>query len=206
MKASKLAIVISAPSGSGKSTLIRRLLAVDKRFSFSISVTTRKPREGEIDGLQYEFVTESEFKERIAREEFVEWAVVHGNYYGTPKKEIDRIQRGGNIPVFDVDVQGARTLKSSLEGAVYIFIVPPSLRELEARLRKRKSDTEEQIRTRLKNAIAELREYCMYDYIVVNDLIEVALEQIQAIVTAELCRRDRAFGVIESMFSEGGCA
>jgi len=206
VKASKLAIVISAPSGSGKSTLIRRLLAVDKRFSFSISVTTRKPREGEIDGLQYEFVTESEFKERIAREEFVEWAVVHGNYYGTPKKEIDRIQRGGNIPVFDVDVQGARTLKSSLEGAVYIFIVPPSLRELEARLRKRKSDTEEQIRTRLKNAIAELREYCMYDYIVVNDLIEVALEQIQAIVTAELCRRDRAFGVIESMFSEGGCA
>jgi len=205
VKANKLAVVISAPSGSGKSTLIRRLLEVDKRFSFSISVTTRKPREGEIDGLQYKFVAESEFKESIARGEFVEWAVVHGNYYGTPKKEIDRIQRGGNIPVFDVDVQGARSLKSSLEGAVYIIIVPPSLRELEARLRKRKSDTEEQIRMRLKNAIGELREYRMYDYIVVNDRIDVALEQIQAIVTAELCRRERAFDVIESMFSEGGC-
>lgn len=202
MKASKLSVVISAPSGAGKTTLIKMLLSADDRFAFSVSTTTRPIRGGETPGVSYNFVSEREFREMNGHGAFLEWALVHGNYYGTPKKEIDRIQHAGKIPIFDVDVQGAKTLRGKLDGAVYIFIVPPSREALEARLRNRKTDTDAQIRIRLQNAIRELEEYGLYDYIVVNDDLETALAHIQSIVTAELCRRERVSHIITGILEE----
>ncbi|MBN2160601.1 MAG: guanylate kinase [Spirochaetes bacterium] len=204
MKSSKLSVVISAPSGAGKTTLIKRLLSADDRFVFLVSTTTRSMREGETPGTSYTFVSEGEFREMIEKGAFLEWAMVHGNYYGTPKKEIDRIQHAGKIPIFDVDVQGARTLRGKLDGAVYVFIVPPSREALETRLRNRKTDADAQIRIRLRNAIRELKEYGLYDYIVVNDDLETALEHIRSIVTAESCRRERVSHIITGILEERG--
>jgi guanylate kinase len=202
LKANNLSVVISAPSGAGKTTLINRLLGSENSFDFSISTTTRPPRNGEIDGKSYYFIPESEFRGMIDRGEFLEWARVHGNYYGTSKKEIDRICCNAKIPIFDVDVQGARSLKGTLDGAVYIFIVPPSREVLESRLRNRKTDSEEQIQIRLGNAIRELGEYAQYDYIVVNDDLETALNELRSIVTAELCRTDFVYHIITDMLEE----
>jgi len=202
LKANKLSLVISAPSGAGKTTLINRLLSYDSRFTFSISTTTRPRRNNEIDGKSYYFVQENEFKGMVDRGEFIEWALVHGNYYGTSKKEIDRICCIGKIPIFDVDVQGARSLKGRLDGAVYIFIVPPSRGVLESRLRNRKTDSEEQIQIRMRNAIRELGEYAQYDYIVVNDDLDVALNELRSIVTAELCKTGFIYHIITDMLED----
>jgi guanylate kinase len=202
LKANNLSVVISAPSGAGKTTLINRLLSADDRFEFSISTTTRPRREGEKAGRSYDFTDEAQFREMIGQDAFVEWAKVHGNYYGTSKKEIDRICCNGKIPIFDVDVQGARTLKCRLDSAVYIFIVPPSREVLESRLRNRKTDSEEQIQIRLRNAIKELGEYTQYDYIVVNDDLEVALNELRSIVTAELCKTDYVYHIITDILEE----
>ncbi len=202
MKVNNLSVVISAPSGAGKTTLINRLLSADDRFVFSISTTTRPKRAGETDGGSYYFVAESEFQELIKRDAFIEWARVHGNYYGTTKKEIDRICRAGKIPIFDVDVQGARTLQGKLDNAVYLFIVPPSREVLESRLRNRKTDSEEQIQIRMRNALREMKEYDLYDYIIVNDDLDVALNQLGSIVTAELCRKDKVSNIITGILEE----
>lgn len=137
------------------------------------------------------------------RNEFIEWAFVHGNYYGTSKKEIDRICCNGKIPIFDVDVQGAGSLKGKLGSAVYIFIVPPSREVLESRLRNRRTDSEEQIQIRMRNAIRELGEYAQYDYIVVNDDLDVALNELRSIVTAELCKTEYTYHIINDMLEDG---
>jgi len=202
LKANSPSFVISAPSGAGKTTLINMLLASDDRFGFSISTTTRPRRTGETEGSSYYFTDEPGFRELIDSGSFIEWAKVHGNYYGTAKKEIDRIQNAGKIPIFDVDVQGARAMRISLVGAAYIFIVPPSREALESRLRKRKTDSEEQIQIRLRNAIRELREYALYDYIVVNDDLDTALNQIRSIMTAELCKKDRVSDIITGILED----
>lgn len=182
--------------------MINKLLTSDDRFGFSISTTTRPKRVGETDGSSYYFTNEAEFRALIDSGSFIEWAEVHGNYYGTAKKEIDRILNDGKIPIFDVDVQGARAMRSSLEGAAYIFIVPPSREVLESRLRNRKTDSEEQIQIRLRNAIRELTEYALYDYIVVNDDLDTALNQIRSIVTAELCKKDRVSDIITGILED----
>jgi guanylate kinase len=202
LKANNLSVVISAPSGAGKTTLINRLLSADNRFVFSISTTTRPKRAGETNGKSYNFVSEPEFHDIIEHDAFIEWARVHGNYYGTTKKEIDRICRAGKIPIFDVDVQGARTLKGKLDNAVYLFIVPPSREVLESRLRNRKTDSEEQIQIRMRNAIRELKEYDLYDYIIVNDDLDAALNQLRSIVTAELCRKEKVSYIITGILEE----
>lgn len=183
-------VVISAPSGAGKTTLINSIMK-DQRFGFSVSTTTRSQREAEEKGKSYYFVSNDEFKEMIKAGEFVEWAMVHGNYYGTSKKEIDRIKADGKIPIFDVDVQGAKTLSEKIDDAVYIFIVPPSLEELNKRLQYRNTDPENQIKIRLGNAREEMTQFHLYDYIIVNDIIEDAIQRIKSVITAEFCKRDR---------------
>jgi guanylate kinase len=202
LKANRPSFVISAPSGAGKTTLINMLLAADERLGFSISTTTRLKRANEIDGSSYYFIDEPGFRAMIDGGAFMEWAQVHGNYYGTAKKEIDRILNIGKIPIFDVDVQGARALRSSLDSAAYIFIVPPSRKVLESRLRNRKTDSEEQIQIRLRNAIRELREYALYDYVIVNDDLDTALNHIRSIVTAEMCRKERVSDVITAILED----
>jgi guanylate kinase len=197
-----LSLVISAPSGAGKTTLITRLLETDDRLIFSVSTTTRPKREGESEGESYYFINPSEFREMTREGLFIEWAQVHRNYYGTTKKEIDRIAGAGKIPIFDVDVQGARSLKHSLDNAASIFIVPPSRGILVSRLRNRKTESESQIQIRLEKARWELTQYQLYDYIIINDDIDVAVNRVKSIVTAELCRQQRTSGIIKDILED----
>ncbi|HSV97180.1 MAG TPA: guanylate kinase [Spirochaetota bacterium] len=184
-------IVVSAPSGAGKTTIIKSLVAVDDRFEFSVSTTTRPSRKGEKSARSYNFVGIEEFHEMVRRGEFVEWAQVHQNYYGTTKKEVDRIKSTGRIPLFDVDVQGARQLKGRIDDAVFIFIAPPSVDSLRERLVKRDTESTEQIELRLSNAIKELQDYVLYDYVIINDTVEASVESVRNIVGAEACRMHR---------------
>ncbi len=190
MKAESISIVISAPSGTGKTTLIYELLDRVGDLSFVTSTTTREKRVAEEEGKNYYYVSKDQFQKMIDDEDFLEWAIVHGNNYGTTKKEVDRIRDAGRIPVFDVDVQGARNLKEIMGGATFIFIIPPNFDELKRRLRKRATDSEQQITTRLENAIAELKEYTMYDYIVVNNEIDSALSDLESIIRSQMLQRN----------------
>ena len=170
------AIVISAPSGGGKTTLMKML--VDERpelFAFSVSTTTRQPRPGEVNGKDYEFITVEEFKARIARGEFVEYAEVHGNFYGTSKTRIESILASGRSPLLLVDVQGAAVLRQKLQVPYQtIFIQPPNMKVLEQRLRGRGTDAEEVIQKRLKNAAGEMARAGEFDSVVINDKLETA--------------------------------
>lgn len=179
------AFIIAAPSGTGKTTIIARLLAENPDFSFSISTTTRPSRPGEIHGKNYYFVTVPEFDALVREDAFVEWAKVHGNCYGTTKKEIDRIAHEGKIPLFDVDVQGAATLREKIKKGTFIFIIPPSIRELERRLRDRRTESEDQIRLRIGNAVKELENFRIFDYIIVNDVVESAVAAVTSVIRAE---------------------
>src|SRR5882724_1501622 len=160
--------IISAPSGSGKSTLVNRLLHEVRNLRFSVSYTTRKPRGQEKDGESYHFVSREEFEARIGRDEFLEHAEVFGNYYGTHQSERQIARQTGRDLVLDIDVQGARQLKSKIADAVSIFILPPSREILEQRLRARGEDSEETIQRRLRDAAEEIRKYHLYDYVLVN--------------------------------------
>lgn len=184
-------VVVSAPSGTGKTTLIRELLSRDESLVFVVSTTTRLQRDGEREGNNYYFVTDDEFQKKIQDDEFLEWALVHQKYYGTTKKEVDRIKQSGKIPIFDVDVQGAKQLRGKLGNAVYIFIIPPSIHELKRRLYARRSDSQEQIAIRIANALEELQQYGIYDYLVINDDVEKAVNDCASIIRAELCRITR---------------
>lgn len=183
--------MVSAPSGAGKTTIIKSLVAGDDRFEFSVSTTTRPPRRSEEGAHSYYFVGVEEFHEMVRRGEFIEWAEVHQNYYGTTKKEVDRIKSTGKIPIFDVDVQGARQLKGRIDDAVFIFIAPPSVDSLRERLVKRDTESTGQIELRLSNAIKELQDYVLYDYVVINDSVESSVESMRDIVGAEMCRMHR---------------
>jgi len=195
-----LSVVISAPSGAGKTSIIKRLLSCEYGFEFSVSTTTRSVRNGETEGKSYYYVSKDIFRQKINSDSFVEWAEVHGSYYGTEKKEIDRIRTQGNIPLLDIDVQGGKLLKNSLERAVFIFIVPPSMSELEKRLRSRNTDTEKQITIRMNNALLEMKEHEFYDYIVINENLKSAVEQVKSIVVAEMCKKERMSQYIKKRF------
>ncbi|MFW5808720.1 MAG: guanylate kinase [Spirochaetota bacterium] len=197
-----LSIVISAPSGAGKSTIIREIINRTDYLDFAVSSTTRVRREGEIDGKDYHFISPEQFQSDIESGGFVEWAVVHGNYYGTTQKEIDRIRRDGKIPLFDVDVQGARSLKDNLYGAVFIFILPPSLRELEERLRKRRTDTDEQIEIRMGQARTEISKSSMFDYIVINRNVKTAVDDVMAVVRASTLKFEYSEKKIDDILGE----
>ena len=183
--------IISAPSGSGKSTLVERLLAEMPGLTFSVSYTTREPRGQEVDGQAYHFVTRREFRTRIDRQEFLEYAEVFGNYYGTHQSVLDDARRQGADLVLDIDVQGAGQLKRRIPEAVSIFVLAPSRQVLEHRLRSRGQDTEEVVRRRLADAVREIRQYGRYDYVLVNEDVEPAVETLKSIVRAERVRRIR---------------
>lgn len=183
--------IISAPSGSGKSTLVARLLETVPGLKFSVSYTTRKPRGQEKDGQSYHFVSREEFEAMLARDEFLEWAQVFGNYYGTHCSELDHARAGCQDLVLDIDVQGARQLKKKIPEAVTIFILAPSRVVLEQRLRARSEDREEVIARRLKEAAEEIRKYEDYDYVLINRDLAEAENTLNAIVRAERVRRTR---------------
>jgi guanylate kinase len=183
--------IISAPSGSGKSTLVSRLMENVPGLMFSISYTTRKPRGAEVNGQNYHFVTRSEFEAMIANGEFLEWAEVFGNYYGTHRSVLEQAQALRKDLVLDIDVQGARQLQERIKGAVTIFILAPSRQILEQRLRARGEDREDVIARRLCDAVAEISNYAGYDYILVNRDLEQSDVVLSSIVRAERVRRNR---------------
>lgn len=181
-------IVLSGPSGVGKSTVIADLLSKRPDIHFSVSFTTRQPRPGEIDGVNYNFVSKTEFERMIADGELLEFAEYVENYYGTSLKVIqDKLNRGTDV-LLDIEVQGAAKVRSKCPEAVLIFIAPPSLEELSERLHKRNTDSEEVIAHRLEKAREECREIVHYDYIVVNEDVNTVSGEIQSILTAERCR------------------
>ncbi len=183
--------IISAPSGSGKSTLTRELIERVAGLRFSVSYTTRKPRGREVNGKEYYFISREEFEERIAKGEFLEWAEVFGNYYGTHISELERAEEEGVDLVLDIDVQGARQLKSRDLPAVSIFILAPSREILEQRLRDRSQDSDEVIERRLRDAAEEIRNYTLYDYVLVNRQVKASVDTLVAIVEATRSRRER---------------
>jgi guanylate kinase len=183
--------IISAPSGSGKSTLTRELVSRVDGLRFSISYTTRQPRGAERDGEDYFFVTREEFEQRVQRGEFLEYAEVFGNYYGTHATELDRAAAEGVDLVLDIDVQGARQLKAKLPAAVSIFILAPSRQILEQRLRSRSQDSDSVIERRLRDAAEEIRNYSLYDYVLVNREVAMSVDTLISIVKATRSRRDR---------------
>jgi guanylate kinase len=187
-----LLLILCSPSGAGKTTLTRHLLSQVPELTFSVSHTTRPPRAGEVDGREYHFVDRARFEGMVAEARFAEWAHVHGNFYGTSLSELERAQREKKAGiVFDIDYQGARQIKSKLPNAVGIFVLPPSIEELERRLRGRASDTDEVIARRLAKARLEIEHYPFFDYLVVNDDLERAKETVVAIARAEASRRFR---------------
>jgi guanylate kinase len=181
--------IISAPSGSGKSTLVGHLMQRVPSLRFSVSYTTRAPRGQERDGCEYYFISRDQFEARIHRGEFLEYADVFGNYYGTHVSELDRARAEGMDLILDIDVKGARQLRERVPEAVSIFILPPSREVLEQRLRSRSQDTGEVIARRLKEARDEIRDYSQYDYVLVNEDVEASVENLVAIVNANRSRR-----------------
>ena len=174
--------VISGPSGSGKTTLVTRVLSSVENIRFSISYTTRPMRPGEVRGEHYEFVSREEFQEMIGREFFAEWAEVHGNFYGTPRADIEKWIEAGVDVILDIDVQGAGRLRGVFDDAVFIFVVPPSVEILERRLRDRKSEEEADISIRLGIAREEIAHSKCYDYIIINDEADIAAQRIEAVI------------------------
>jgi guanylate kinase len=183
--------IISAPSGSGKSTLVEHLMQRVPSLTFSVSYTTRPARAHERDGEHYHFISRPEFEQRIARDEFLEWAEVFGNYYGTHRGELERAIAAGQDLVLDIDVKGARQLKKRIPEAVSIFILPPSRKILEQRLRTRSQDTEPVIERRLREAAEEIRNYQQYDYVLVNREVESSAQRLVSIVTSARSRREK---------------
>ncbi len=201
-----LMLIVSSPSGAGKTTLCSRLRKEMPRLRFSVSHTTRKPRPSETDGVEYHFATEAQFEEMMRADAFAEWAKVHGHYYGTALAEIERARRDPEVDgiLFDIDFQGARQIRAVFPDAVGVFILPPSLDELEARLRGRGTEDEPTTRHRLANAKREIAHYGLFDYIVINDALEQAALRMRSIVHAELCRRPRHALRCEELLAASG--
>lgn len=183
-----LLVVVSAPSGAGKTTLCRRMADTVSGLQYSISYTTRARRPGETDGKDYFFIRESEFMERVRRHEFAEWAKVHGHLYGTHVGFLDRTLAAGTDVLLDVDTQGASALKKVYPDGIFIFVLPPSMEILMERLRRRRSDSSEEIERRLRVAREEIRHFVKYDYVLVNDDIGKAIRELESVILAERMR------------------
>jgi len=192
-----LLLVLSGPSGVGKGTLCNRLRALSPELVYSVSATTRKPRDGEIDGVNYFFKTHDQFRAMIEAGELLEWAEYVGNYYGTPKSFVQQTIDQGKDIILEIDVQGAMQVKERFPEAIFIFVLPPSLEELQKRIVGRGTESESSIRSRMAAAAEELKLMEHYDYAVVNDVLETACNRVQSIIAAEHCKRERLFPAIQ---------
>ena len=193
MKRRGLLIILSSPSGAGKSTLAKRLMAWDPSLRFSVSATTRAPRPGEEDGREYYFRSRAAFEKMVAEGEMLEHAEVFGNFYGSPKAPVEAAMEEGRDTLFDIDWQGGQQIRNSVLGkdVVSIFVLPPSIAELERRLRSRAQDSDEVIAGRMAKSEAEISHWAEYDYVLVNDDLDRAEADLKTILTAERMRRDR---------------
>ncbi len=195
-------LVLSSPSGAGKSTIARNLLDKDNNLELSVSVTTRPRRSSEIEGTHYHFISVKDFERLRQSDALLEWAQVHDNFYGSPRDPVEKALREGRDMLFDIDWQGGlQVTEKARADVVSVFILPPSMEELKARLQRRAEDRPEIIERRLKNALVEIPHWRDYDYVVINDDLQRAQAQVQAILTAERLRRDRRPGLFE--FEEG---
>ena len=197
-------MVLSGPSGSGKGTVSKALMEKRDDIVFSVSATTRKPRVGEIDGENYFFLSEEKFQSMVENNEFLEHAFVHTNYYGTPKKFVMEEIEKGEIVLLEIDVQGALQIKKNYKEAVFIFLLPPTMDELRERIVKRGTETEEDINTRFSNAFKELDFVGEYDFFVVNDKVENAVDDIEAIIHSERLRVKRHKDIKKQVTMQGG--
>ena len=189
---------MSSPSGAGKTTLSKMLLAADKDISLSVSVTTRAPRAGEVDGQDYHFISKTRFEEMVARQELLEWALVFGNLYGTPKAPVEKALRDGRDVLFDIDWQGTQQLAQVMEDdLVRLFILPPDAETLRDRLINRKQDTATIVAKRMAEAPRELSHWAEYDYVIINNEMTTALAEVKAILQAERLKRKRQVGLTE---------
>lgn len=195
--------VVSAPSGAGKTSLCRELIDRFADLRQSISFTTRQPRVGETDGVDYHFVEQAVFQQMVADNQLAEWAEVHGNCYGTSLQTLMNSAELGIDLLLDIDFQGAAQLKKNYQHGVFVFILPPDFVELERRLRGRDTDTDDVIQTRLNNAEREISQAGWYDYLIVNDDFQTALAELSAVVTAERCRAQRNKAILAELTLEG---
>ncbi|MFO7247746.1 MAG: guanylate kinase [Bacillota bacterium] len=198
-----LLIVLSGPSGVGKGTVCAALRKLCPNLVYSVSATTRPPRPGEQEGVNYFFKTREEFERMIEQGELLEWAEYVGNYYGTPRRFVEEMLAQGKDVLLEIEVQGAMQVKRQFPDGVFIFLVPPSMEELRRRIHGRGTEGSGAITERLETARAELAMMAEYDYVVVNDSVEHACERIRAIVTAEHCRRDRLMPLYQKLLAEG---
>lgn len=174
--------IVSAPSGAGKTTLCKELISALPNLKFSVSYTTRYPRPEEVNNIDYTFISRDEFRLMVDKEEFIEWAEIHGELYGTSKKRLEELMDSGIDIILDIDTQGAMQLKEKYREGVYIFVLPPSVEILKERLKKRMTNSKDEIEKRLKRAVFEIRSYHEYDYVIINDILKDALKELEAIV------------------------
>ena len=193
-----LMLVLSSPSGAGKTSICKKLLQQDTSLVLSVSATTRKRRPGEVEGKDYQFLSTQEFESRINKSQFLEYAKVFGNYYGTPAQLVERSLKSGVDVLFDIDWQGTQQLKArARQDLVSVFILPPSIKELEKRLFKRAQDTSEVVANRMSKSASEMSHYPEYDYVIINHDLEKSVQQVQSILCAERSRRERQIGLVE---------
>lgn len=194
-------LVLCAPSGTGKSTLVKKLRGEFSQIGFSISCTTRSPRVGEEDGRDYYFLSVDDFNEKLEKGEFAEWAEVHGNFYGTPKKPVEKMLFKGMDILFDIDFQGCMQLMETMPEAIFVFLMPPSYTELKERLERRDTDTETVINRRLRNALEEMASAPKFEYWIVNDDLDKAYDELKSIYLAGKNRPCSNPGLLESILS-----
>ena len=183
--------IVSAPSGAGKTTLCKKIVNTVDKLRQSVSFTTRKPRKGEVNGVDYSFISRGKFGKMIERGDFVEWAEVHGNLYGTSGERLENILDSGSDVILDIDTQGANQIRKSFSGGIFIFILPPSMGALRQRLENRGSNSKEDTERRLKRAADEIRDYDKYDYVIVNDILKNSLRKLESIIIAERLRNKK---------------
>ncbi len=186
-----LLFVVSAPSGAGKTSLCKEVMKYIPNLMHSISYTTRSARPSEVDGSDYHFTSTEKFKKMIAEDAFIEWAIVHGNYYGTSQKELNELLNQEIDVILDIDSQGASQIKKRFRNGVFIYVLPPSFEDLRQRLTVRKGDTPDEIKRRLDNANEEAKDYRMYDYLIINDDFDTALERLKSIIISARIKIER---------------